>query len=1025
MLAETLSDVQSLAHVRALFVHLGYRPADEPWAGGALVVARWHAFRVVAIRSDSPRDAVRRLARALSSSGLRGLAVALGSGELALAAPMPGTPGSSKVLRMRLDDPSRFALAQLRDIRPRSDATALAHALRVVHTLSSEAVGEHFFRAFSAVLDGMAATIDRRHREEDRRLAVLLTLTRMLFLYFIQAKGWLDGKPDYLRRRLDESLAHGIAFHQRVLDPLFFGTLNRPPASRSKTLAPGAIPYLNGGLFDRHPVERRLENLHISNELWAHAFDQLFERYRFCVREAEEVDAVAPDTLGRVFERLMDSGERQRSGTFYTPESVVHEVVRAALVTALPRLAGMSATSVRRLVAGGPLTASDRDRARRALRALRILDPAAGSGAFLLGALEILTDLTLHVEADKPLDPWSVRRRVLRENLFGVDVNPIAVRLAELRLWLAVVADDPTTDVARIPPLPNLDGVVRQGDSLLDPIGSVRMSLGRAAGASADLVTHMAALRRSVFDARGRATRRTISDLRRAERRLAQSIVEESRRATQAQLHDLEQVARGRDLFGRSIVLTAGQRRRLRQMHQDVAALAAAKRALDDGALPFFSFEVHVPEVMAQGGFHLVLGNPPWVRAERLSPALRDTLSRRFRLWRAERRAGFAHLPDLSIAFLERFLELTVSGGAVALIVPSKVLSAEYGQTMRHHLVRETTVEYVHRVPERQAARFGATTYPLAIVVTKTAPPDDHRVRLGFDTTAGVRQTALRDPGPWILVPDLGRRALERFRAGGVPLRDIATAQLGVKTGADDVFIGRVVRAEGRLLVMCFGSLEVPLDPGLVRPVIRGRDIKPYRARASRAMLWVCDRRGRPLPTLPAQAAAYLERHRAKLERRADYRGGPYWTVFRTGPSLSPHRVVWPDIARRPRAVMLDATDQHHAIPLNSCYVACVRGRAKALAITAVINSSWFAALAAVTASEARGGYRRINASVVAQLPVPSSEPGLRDLAALTERAQWNDDVTLAETDAAVAKALDLSPTDRRELRKLWSAHRR
>jgi hypothetical protein len=1025
MLVESLSKLESLTHLSAVFARLGYRPVGEPWADGALVVAKWHAFRVVAVQSTTPRDAARTLAHRLSASGLRGLAVALGPGELAIAAPRLGTPGSSKVLGVSLHHPSRVALAQIRELRPRSDATALAHALRVADTLSSEAVGEHFFREFSLLLDGMAATIDDRHREEDRRLVVLLTLTRILFLYFIQAKGWLDRKHDYLRRRLDESLARGVAFHEHVLDPLFFGTLNRPPAKRTTDRAYGTIPYLNGGLFERHAIERRLGQPSFSNELWAHAFDRLFDRYRFCVREAEEVDAVAPDTLGRVFERLMDSRERLRSGSFYTPESVVRQVVRAALATSLPRLGGLSAEAARRLVAGDPLPGTERVQAQRALRVLRILDPAAGSGAFLLGALEILTDLTLRLEDDHRLDPWTVRRRVLRENLFGVDINPMAVRLAELRLWLAVVADDPTTDISRIVPLPNLDGVVRQGDSLLDPIAAARLTLGGGHSANRDIVEEVAAIRRKVFDTRGRSTRRIMTALARAEHRLAQSMVERSIGATEAQLQDLEHVTRGRDLFGHPVSLNADQRRHLLQTRQNLAALRRAKSVLDDGALPFFAFEVHVPDVMTNGGFHLVIGNPPWVRAERLAPAMRVSLTQRFRLWQSQDKPGFAHLPDLSVAFLERFLELAAPGGAVALLVPSKVVSAGYGEAMRRHLVRETTVTYLHRLPDRQAARFGATTYPLAIIAQKAEPPDDHRIRLGFDASASVRQTALQGPGPWILVPNHGREALERFRASGVPLRDVVTPQLGVKTGADDVFVGQLITKRGSLAVVRFGSEEVPIEISVLRPVIRGRDVKPFHAGATRVIVWACDRRGRPSTSLPPRAARYLERHRTRLERRSDYRGGPLWAVFRTGSAIGPHRVVWPDIAPRPSAVMLDATDQRDAIPLNSCYIASVRIRMTALAITAILNSSWFGALAAVIASEARGGYRRINASVVAQLPVPRTERGLSELAAVTERAQRNDNVSLDQVDAAVAEILDLSPTVQHELRKLGSPQRR
>src|SRR5207247_1174461 len=110
------------------------------------------------------------------------------------------------------------------------------------------------------------------------------------------------------------------------------------------------------------------------------------------------------------------------------------------------------------------------------LRGLTVLDPAVGSGAFLLGALEELTRLR---RAGGEGPPGTVRRDVLARSLYGVDLKLTAVRLAELRLWLALVADEAETDLTRIAPLPNLDGHVRQGDALIDPLALARTLAGR------------------------------------------------------------------------------------------------------------------------------------------------------------------------------------------------------------------------------------------------------------------------------------------------------------------------------------------------------------------------------------------------------------------------------------------------------------------------------------------------------------------------------------------------------------------
>src|SRR5439155_1363059 len=183
----------------------------------------------------------------------------------------------------------------------------------------------------------------------DRHTLALTALTRVLFLYFVQEKGWLDGDRRYLPRLLDGALAARRHFHRLALHPLCFGVLNRPVAERSATArALGRLPFLNGGLFEPTPLERRHGPAVWPNPDWRDAFDDLFERFRFSARETAARDVVA-------------------------------------------------------------------------------------------------------------------------RSLYGVDLSPAAVRLTELRLWLALVADDPTTDLAAVTPLPNLDGHVRHGDALLDP----------------------------------------------------------------------------------------------------------------------------------------------------------------------------------------------------------------------------------------------------------------------------------------------------------------------------------------------------------------------------------------------------------------------------------------------------------------------------------------------------------------------------------------------------------------------------
>ena len=608
MLLTTLRAIRRAQDASALFAELGYAPEAHPFEHGATVVARWKGFRVIAVDATDPRDAARLLARKLAGSSARALAVAVHApAEIALAAPRLGAPGVSRLFVVPLGDPSPVVLQHLAQFRPKPSANGLTHAIRVQELLATEIVGDRFYESFRLVLDRMASSLGRNATPSDRRLAALLPLTRVLFLYFVQAKGWLDYKSDYLRALLDEALASEMHFHRTSLNPLFFKTLNRPVQARGRVARLGTIPYLNGGLFQPHPVEERLRPL-FSNELWRHAFEDLFEKFRFCVREADEVDAVAPDMLGRVFERVMESGSRHETGTFYTPERVVRQIVIASIETALRGDARLSAAQIERIVRSKPIDPLPRSHALCRLRSLRILDPAVGSGAFLLGTLEELCRMQLALHDDqRPTTRLELRRAILRNNLSGVDSNPIAVRLAELRLWLAVIADDPCGDIDLVEPLPNLDGVVRQGDSLLDPIAAARAFGTHQATPPQRSTRAVAQARADLFSARGPQQRQAARRLRRAEISLARELLESARRSTNHAIEDLNAAARGRDLFGRRAGLTARQRSVHRDLRAHRTVLQRALAAVREDAIPFFSYEVHAPDAVRAGGFSVVV----------------------------------------------------------------------------------------------------------------------------------------------------------------------------------------------------------------------------------------------------------------------------------------------------------------------------------------------------------------------------------------------------------------------------------
>jgi hypothetical protein len=1006
VLRELLARTEQIEDLRHLFGALGYCAAwepvaPEPWLGPAAaatgatraaLVARHEAFRVFALDARDADNAARAAARRLAARAERGLvcALSLAPRRLVCAGWRAGARGPSvRVAALPLERAGAAALETLERFRPLPGETSLALSLRIGEALASEGVTPRFFRAFRATLERLTDRPTAPPSRTDRRAIALAALTRVLFLYFVQAKGWLDGDRRYLVRRLEACLAGRGHFHRHVFDPLCFGALNRPAAARSRAAAAlGRLPFLNGGLFEPTALERRHGAAVWSNADWRDAFDDLFERFRFSACETDDGDdnRVAPDMLGRVFEGVMDPAERRSSGSFYTPAALVREIVRAGLEAVLVHRFGLSAGAAERWVRRGDPPPAPR---RPDLRRLTVLDPAVGSGAFLLGALEELTRLR---RAAGDLPPAVVRREVVAQSLFGVDVNLTAVRLAELRIWLALVAEGDEPDLGRIAPLPNLDGHIRQGDSLLDPLALARtLAAPPVPDSPRAELARLGAARRTVFALAGPGKREALRELARAEASIAGRLLETTIAALERRIQEAVAAGRERDLFGRRRGLAAGERARLRGLRGSRRELRAALRRLrTDGGAPFFAFESHFGDILERGGFDLVTGNPPWVRGERVPARVREVLAARYVTWRPARERGFAHLPDIAVAFVERALELTAPGGAVALLVPAKLASSGYAEPLRRRLAEAHRLERVAPLPEGGDA-FGAAVYPMVLVAARAGPTGLERpaTALGPKSAApSLPQRTLRTAGPWLLEPDATRVA-RHLRAALPTIGERWRPQLGVKTGADTLFL-------------------VP-EPGPgTRPALRGRDLAPFAATSRVHLLWTHEPDGRPLARLPPALARALGRHLDRLQRRSDYRAGAPWQLFRTALALAPYRVVWADVARRLAAAVPDPD----TVPLNTVYGIATRTADDAHALAALLNSRWLTALARLHADPARGGFRRFNARVVRDLPLPAADAAAwRRLAEQGRRRVADDD--------AIAALYQLDSSDRRALAAL------
>jgi hypothetical protein len=915
----------------------------------------------------------------------------------------------------------------------------------LVHTrwcelLGRAALSRRFYRTLEQRIAALAGSLPRMP-EPDRAELALLCASRLLFLSFLQAKGWLDGDRGFLTSRFDECMATGGRFHERVLQSLFFGTLNTPMRKRAAAArAFGAVPFLNGGLFGRTPLERRHPKARFSDEALGELFSQLLGAYRFTAREEQaqwsEV-AIDPEMLGRAFESLMAARERRVSGAFYTPQPLVAQVADHALVAALAS-GDLSAAWVESALRGDTLPAPAARLLGQRLRALTVLDPACGSGAFLVHLLERLT--LLHVAGGDVRGVAAIRREVLTRAIHGVDVNPTAVWLCELRLWLSVVIESDETRMSAVPPLPNLDCNVRVGDTLAgdafdDPPALVGPPLA------------LAGLRERYVRASGARKATLRRALAREETKRALATIDFQLLRIAAQRSERILARRSPDLFGerdRGLEQAAPERRELRE--RAAALRREHRRIADGGALPF-SFTAHFAHVHARGGFRLVIGNPPWVRLHNIPAAARDALRSRFSVfsgaaWESpsgeSRGHGFAAQVDLSALFAERSIALAGDDGAVALLMPAKLWRSLSGGGLRRLVATRTDVRRLEDWTDAPCA-FDAAVYPSVLVVTRRgavtreqsegadrslngetrASYAVRRRTLNVEWCASPRSTQL-DPNdvasPWLVLPNEVRAAFDTLRERGHSLAAsrFGRALLGVKCGCNEAFLVNQTGGDRVLAAVECQGRRGSLERELLRPLLRGESLQAWRVpSSSRAIVWTHSESGRPLGALPPAAARWLAPWRRRLRARSDLRGtGSWWMLFRTeSADCARTRVVWSDFGRVPRAAILPAGDP--TVPLNTCYVLPCADPIDALALAALLNGPLAAAFLNAVAEPARGGWHRYLAWTVELLPIPREWARARSiLAPLAERALLGQPPTETELLVAACRAYRLRHED-------------
>ncbi len=491
------------------------------------------------------------------------------------------------------------------------------------------------------------------NNEKKVRDYVKKLMGRITFLHFLQRKGWMCGDYNFMLHLFRNSNKQADYLNS-VLEPLFFGILNTKPENRKALFEEqewdssllkewSSIPYLNGGLFEAD------EEDYLSIVFPREYFSELFEfysEYNFTVDENDPDDAevgVDPEMLGKIFENLLE--DNKDKGAFYTPKEIVRYMCQESLIAYLVEKAGIIEGQVRAFVTNPyeeaeKLNDDEIDKLFDALVAVKICDPAIGSGAFPMGLLNELVrcEEALVLGKEENRDRAQLKREIIKNNIYGVDIEKGAIDIARLRFWLSLVVDEDTPS-----PLPNLDYKIMQGNSLLESYKGVDLSRLTEQTGELDIFSSSEA----------------VEGIQKSLRKKLSSYYSCTNHTKKQQLQN-----------------------EIKSLIKSQVSISYPQLDLSDidvaGNQDFFLWHTWFSDVFnrpsdcnGQSGFDIVIGNPPYVsvRTKNFDVSLKPTYKKNYELAVGQY--------DLYVLFIEQAYRLLNKKGTLSFIVPTRLLSNE------------------------------------------------------------------------------------------------------------------------------------------------------------------------------------------------------------------------------------------------------------------------------------------------------------------------------------------------------------
>ena len=708
--------------------------------------------------------------------------------------------------------------------------------------------------------------------EDDREnidTKIIRLITRLMFVWFIKQKDLVPNKlfdasfiSSILKDFDPESESSGN-YYNAILQNLFFATLNRAIedeegkhrgfarlASKDvKTLYRyeemfsisedeviklfSGIPFLNGGLFecldktktidgvqkaynfdgfsrnDKKFADGRYRNrAFIPNSLFFKQDKGLFSilsRYNFTIEENtpnEQQVALDPELLGKVFENLLGAYNpetketaRNQSGSFYTPREIVNYMVDESIISYLG-----DSNEVREMLSTDyqyePAKCALYKDITEKLKSIKILDPACGSGAFPMGLLNRIVDLILKL--NPKTDVYRLKLQIIENCIYGVDIQSIAVQISKLRFFISLICDcekDENKPNFGIPTLPNLETKFVCANSLIDKKSEEAQGNLFEDPRIQETKDALIRLREDHFMAKSASQKRRLREK------------DDELRSTLATL------LADNDLASR----------------EDAEQMAKWNPYDQNASSPFFSAEWMFN---VKDGFDIIIGNPPYIQLQNNGGELN-------KLYAPCGFQSFASTGDIYCLFYERGWQLLKENGHLCYITSNKWMRAGYGEKLRTFFANNTDPKLM--IDFGGVKIFESATVDTNILLYEKSK-NTHHTRCAVtnkqnkdsinNLSVFVQQQGtfcdFSGGDSWVILSPIEQSIKRKIEAVGTPLKDWdINIYRGVLTGCNEAFI---ISTEKRneILANCKTEDERKRTEELIRPILRGRDIKRY-----------------------------------------------------------------------------------------------------------------------------------------------------------------------------------------------------